>query len=115
MTRFNQVIVNETDSTVEVGAGLTWDTVYQVLNGTGLNVVGGRVLGVGVAGFVLGGGEWSSGSIVFWWTNNHEKKAIPGRRTSMDLRSIISSRTSSCFRTERFKTSLHQTRISGLP
>jgi FAD/FMN-containing dehydrogenase len=61
MTRFNQVFVNEADSTVEVGAGLTWDSVYQALNGTGLNVVGGRVSGVGVAGFALGGGEWSSG------------------------------------------------------
>jgi FAD/FMN-containing dehydrogenase len=56
MTRFNQVIVNTTASTVEVGAGLIWDDVYEALDGTGLNVVGGRVSGVGVAGFTLGGG-----------------------------------------------------------
>jgi FAD/FMN-containing dehydrogenase len=60
MTRFNQVIVNKTASLVEVGAGLLWDDVYTALDGTGLNVVGGRVSGVGVAGFTLGGGAWSS-------------------------------------------------------
>jgi FAD/FMN-containing dehydrogenase len=60
MTRFNQVIVNKTASLVEVGAGLIWDDVYNALDGTGLNVVGGRVSGVGVAGFTLGGGAWSS-------------------------------------------------------
>jgi hypothetical protein len=43
--------------TVEVGAGLTWDQVYEVLEPTGVNVVGGRVFGVGVAGLTLGGGE----------------------------------------------------------
>jgi FAD/FMN-containing dehydrogenase len=64
MTRFNQVIVDKTASTVEVGTGLIWDDVYQALDGTGLNVVGGRVSGVGVAGFTLGGGEWSSSSTV---------------------------------------------------
>jgi len=61
MTRFNQVIVDKTASTVEVGTGLIWDDVYQALDGTGLNVVGGRVSGVGVAGFTLGGGySWLS-------------------------------------------------------
>ena len=57
MARFNQVTVDEIDRTVEVGAGLTWDTVYRELDGKGLNVVGGRVSGVGVARFALGGGE----------------------------------------------------------
>ncbi|KAF8495559.1 FAD-binding domain-containing protein [Russula emetica] len=61
MTRFNQVIVNKTASLVEVGAGLIWDDVYKALEGTGLNVVGGRVSGVGVAGFTLGGGySWKT-------------------------------------------------------
>ena len=65
MTRFNQVVLNKMANTVEVGAGLTWDDVYQKLDGTGFNVVGGRVSGVGVAGFTLGGGERSSFSTVF--------------------------------------------------
>jgi FAD/FMN-containing dehydrogenase len=35
--------------------------VYEALDGTGLNVVGGRVSGVGVAGFTLGGGySWKT-------------------------------------------------------
>jgi FAD/FMN-containing dehydrogenase len=56
MTRFSQVVVDKTASLVKVGAGLVWDDVYKALDGTGLNVVGGRVSGVGVAGFTLGGG-----------------------------------------------------------
>ena len=57
MTRFNNVTINRAASTVEIGAGLVWDDVYRALDGTGLNVAGGRVAGVGVAGFILGGGE----------------------------------------------------------
>lgn len=57
MSRFNQVTVNRAASTVEIGAGLVWDDVYRALDGTGLNVAGARVAGVGVAGFILGGGE----------------------------------------------------------
>jgi len=61
MSRFNKVIVNKAASTVEIGAGLKWDDVYRALDGTGLNVAGGRVAGVGVAGFILGGGySWKS-------------------------------------------------------
>ncbi|KAH9953746.1 FAD-binding domain-containing protein [Russula dissimulans] len=64
MTRFNKVTVNNAANTVEVGAGLLWDDVYKALDGTGLNVVGGRVAGVGVAGFILGGGY-------SWLTNQY--------------------------------------------
>ena len=32
MTRFNEINVNSTCGTVEVGAGLTWDQVYKVLD-----------------------------------------------------------------------------------
>jgi hypothetical protein len=62
MSRFNNTKVNSADGTVEIGAGLTWDQVYVALNSTGVNVVGGRVPGVGVAGSTLGGGEWLSSS-----------------------------------------------------
>ena len=58
MTRFNETTVNSTSGTVEVGAGLTWDQVYATLDSTGVNVVGGRVPGIGVAGLTLGGGEY---------------------------------------------------------
>ncbi len=56
MTRFNETIVDSTYGTVEIGAGLTWDQVYAILEHTGVNVVGGRIPGVGVAGLTLGGG-----------------------------------------------------------
>jgi hypothetical protein len=57
MSRFNETKVNSISGTVEVGAGLTWGQVYATLESTGVNVVGGRVAGVGVAGLTLGGGE----------------------------------------------------------
>ena len=56
MTRFNETKVNPDDGTVEVGPGLTWDQVYTALNSSGVNVVGGRIPGIGVAGLTLGGG-----------------------------------------------------------
>jgi FAD/FMN-containing dehydrogenase len=57
MTRFNETRVDSVTRTVDVGAGLIWDQVYETLEPTGLNVVGGRIPNVGVAGLTLGGGE----------------------------------------------------------
>jgi FAD/FMN-containing dehydrogenase len=57
MSRFNETKVDLTSGTVEVGPGLAWDQVYATLEPTGVNVVGGRIPGVGVAGLTLGGGE----------------------------------------------------------
>ena len=57
MTRFNQTKLNSMTSTVDVGAGLIWDQVYKTLEPTGVNVLGGRIPGIGVAGLTLGGGE----------------------------------------------------------
>ena len=57
LARFNSTKVNAYDGTVEVGPGLTWDQVYETLGPTGVNVVGGRIPGVGVAGLILGGGR----------------------------------------------------------
>ncbi len=45
--------------TVNIGAGQIWDDVYSALDPHGVNVVGGRVSGIGVAGFTLGGGSGS--------------------------------------------------------
>ncbi|KAI0065248.1 FAD-binding domain-containing protein [Artomyces pyxidatus] len=56
MTRFSAVTYNSAASTVDVGAGCLWDSVYAVLNPLGRNVAGARAPGVGVAGFTLGGG-----------------------------------------------------------
>jgi len=57
MTRFNEIKVDTAAATVEVGAGLTWDQVYPELEPYGVNVVGGRLPRVGVAGSTLGGGK----------------------------------------------------------
>lgn len=57
MLRLNTVKYNEEDTTVEVGAGCLWREVYNSLKRYGRNVVGGSAtLGVGVAGFLVGGG-----------------------------------------------------------
>jgi hypothetical protein len=56
MSRFSEVVYDSTTQTATIGAGLTWDNVYAALEPYGVNVVGGRVPGVGVAGFTLGGG-----------------------------------------------------------
>ena len=61
MTRFNRTVYNETTSTAIIGTGQIWDEVYATLAPYNVNVVGGRVTGVGVAGFTLGGGySWIS-------------------------------------------------------
>jgi FAD/FMN-containing dehydrogenase len=56
MSRFIKTKVDFMSGTVAVGAGLTWDQVYATLEPTGVNVIGGRITGVGVAGLTLGGG-----------------------------------------------------------
>jgi hypothetical protein len=57
-------VIHEDSETVEIGAGLTWTDVYAYLAPKGINVVGGRVNGVGVAGYTLGGGNFFSSSFV---------------------------------------------------
>ena len=59
MSRFKDVTYDADAGTAEVGAGLIWDDVYEALEPYSVNVVGGRVPGVGVAGFTLGGGQSS--------------------------------------------------------
>ncbi|KAH6914745.1 hypothetical protein BKA70DRAFT_1093662 [Coprinopsis sp. MPI-PUGE-AT-0042] len=61
MFRFSEVTYNPSTETATIGSGLVWDDVYAALAPLGRNVVGGRVTGVGVAGFSLGGGySWLS-------------------------------------------------------
>jgi len=75
LARLNQVTLSGDKNTVEIGTGLVstlcvshvwpdidcesmqrWTEVYDALDGSGVNVVGGRVIGPGVGGFTLGGG-----------------------------------------------------------
>ncbi|RDX52375.1 FAD dependent oxidoreductase [Lentinus brumalis] len=61
MYKFSDVTYNAGSNTADVGAGLVWDDVYAALEPYAVNVVGGRVTGVGVAGFTLGGGySWKT-------------------------------------------------------
>lgn len=65
MKGFQQVKLSSDKSYVDVGSGNIWDNVYQTLEGSGVNIVGGRVTGVGVGGFLTGGGGYS------WKTNQY--------------------------------------------
>lgn len=59
MSRFSDVEYNPVTKLVKIGAGCLWDQVYKYLAPTKMNVIGGASHdGVGVAGFLLGGG-WS--------------------------------------------------------
>ena len=61
MARFNKVLYDPSDEAVNVGPGLVWDDVYRTLEPHQVNVIGGRLSGVGVAGLTLGGGfSWKS-------------------------------------------------------
>ncbi|KAA1474561.1 FAD-binding domain-containing protein [Dentipellis sp. KUC8613] len=56
MARFSEVTYHESSQTVDVGPGLVWNEVYSALAPQNVSVVGGRIDGVGLAGFTLGGG-----------------------------------------------------------
>lgn len=65
LSRLNSTTVNVNDQTVDIGPGLTWDQVYEILGPTGVNVIGGRTPTVGISGSTLGGGghlSWSDSS-----------------------------------------------------
>lgn len=51
----DQVIYNPSDQTAIIGPGLSWEDAQKGLDGTGRALVGGRLGGVGVGGYMLGG------------------------------------------------------------
>lgn len=57
MRQFSKIKYDAKSKTVVLGAGLVWDDVYEALMAHNVSVLGGRVSGVGVAGFLLGGGS----------------------------------------------------------
>lgn len=65
MKGFQNVTLSADKSYVDIGTGNIWDNVYAALEGSGVNIVGGRVSGVGVGGFITGGGGYS------WKTNQY--------------------------------------------
>lgn len=60
LRKMNRVTVSEDRSIVPIGSGTRWHEVYERLESLRLTTVGGRVLGVGVAGLTLGGEFQSS-------------------------------------------------------
>lgn len=56
MARFKEIKYDAKAQTVTVGSGNTWDDVYTALAPFNVGVVGGRIRGIGVMGFLLGGG-----------------------------------------------------------
>lgn len=55
LRRLNQIDVSLADRTVKLGPGSAWKDVYAKLSLRNLTTPGGRIGGVGVGGFLLGG------------------------------------------------------------
>ncbi|KAG1747826.1 FAD-binding domain-containing protein [Suillus paluster] len=56
MYLFSDITYDSDSQTAKVGTGAIWDDVYLTLEEYGVNVLGGKVTGVGVGGVILGGG-----------------------------------------------------------
>ncbi|RKL51029.1 hypothetical protein BFJ72_g482 [Fusarium proliferatum] len=56
MTTLSSVFLNKKSTIASIGAGAKWLDVYQYLDGSGVQVAGGRNGNVGVGGLLLGGG-----------------------------------------------------------
>ncbi|KKA20781.1 FAD dependent oxidoreductase [Rasamsonia emersonii CBS 393.64] len=66
----NDVIYDPKTQTAVVGPGLSWEEAQDKLDGTGRALVGGRLGGVGVGGYLLGGGLSFLSSQYGWAANN---------------------------------------------
>ncbi|KAB8238744.1 FAD dependent oxidoreductase [Aspergillus alliaceus] len=66
----DNVIYNDNDQTAIIGPGLSWEDAQKGLDGTGRTLVGGRLGGVGVGGYILGGGLSFLSSQYGWAANN---------------------------------------------
>ena len=108
MARFKQIAIHEDSGTVDIGAGLTWTDVYAFLVPKGLNVVGGRLNGVGVAGLTLGGGKLSFHTSPSTCPSDHRTNLIEclsqdilGKQISMGSLRIPLLSSSSCYHVVR--------------
>ncbi|KAJ5161214.1 FAD-binding domain-containing protein [Penicillium capsulatum] len=66
LSLLDQVQVQDDRSVVSLGPGARWGDVWQVLDPLGITVAGGRDAGVGVGGYLLGGGLSYLGPTVGW-------------------------------------------------
>ncbi|CZT19406.1 related to 6-hydroxy-D-nicotine oxidase [Ramularia collo-cygni] len=65
LKNFQDVVVSPDNAYVDIGGGISWADVYKKLDSSTVNVVGGRVPGPGIGGFITGGGGFS------WLTNQY--------------------------------------------
>ncbi|KAG9189849.1 hypothetical protein G6011_06717 [Alternaria panax] len=70
MAGLRDVILDEHEGFVGVGAGATWGDVYSQLDQMNKTVVGGRLTGVGVGGLLLGGGLSHLSGLHGWACDN---------------------------------------------
>lgn len=70
LSRLNSVTLSSDRGVAHVGAGTRWIQVYQKLDPLNLTVVGGRVAGIGVGGFLTGGGLSYLGPRHGWGCDN---------------------------------------------
>ncbi|KAJ7160981.1 hypothetical protein C8R46DRAFT_1038176 [Mycena filopes] len=56
LQKMSTISLSRDQKTVSIGPGSTWKMVYHTIGPQNLSTVGGRTSGVGVAGFLLGGG-----------------------------------------------------------
>ncbi|KAJ6104054.1 hypothetical protein N7523_010374 [Penicillium sp. IBT 18751x] len=66
----DQVFYNPDDETAVIGPGLSWEEAQKGLDGTGRAVVGGRLGGVGIGGYMLGCGMSFLSTQYGWAANN---------------------------------------------
>ncbi|KAJ5580286.1 uncharacterized protein N7459_006271 [Penicillium hispanicum] len=66
----DQVIYRPNDQTAIIGPGLSWEKAQNGLAGTGRAVVGGRLGGVGIGGYILGCGMSFLSTQYGWAANN---------------------------------------------
>jgi hypothetical protein len=57
LTRFNEINYDSSAETVEFGSGLRCNDIYDALAPYNRSIAGARVPGIGVGGFLLGGGK----------------------------------------------------------
>lgn len=70
LTTLSAVSLNQDSSVASVGAGAKWLDVYQHLDGSGVQVAGGRNGNVGAGGLLLGGGISHFTTKVGWGCDN---------------------------------------------
>ncbi|KAK2782709.1 hypothetical protein FQN53_009633 [Emmonsiellopsis sp. PD_33] len=74
----DKVTISEDGRSAVVGAGSTWYDVYKALETRNLTAVGARDAGVGVGGFILGGGISYVSNLYGWACNNVQNYELVG-------------------------------------